>query len=65
VVLISGFTDPTDGFASLDRVINRPACNSCWNDARDRVDHKGCRWCPHRAGAPRSFACARLIIRGR
>ena len=32
VVMISGFTHPTNEFATPYRVINYHACNSCWND---------------------------------
>ena len=34
VVLISGFTHPTNEFDTPYRVINWHACNSCWNDPR-------------------------------
>ncbi len=61
VVLISGFTHPTNEFATPYRVINWHACNSCWNDARHRFDHKDFLWCPRHAGTPRQFECTRLI----
>jgi autotransporter strand-loop-strand O-heptosyltransferase len=61
VVMISGFTHPTNEFATPYRVINYHACNSCWNDPRVRFDHKDFLWCPRHAGTPRQFECTRLI----
>ena len=61
VVLISGFTHPTNEFATPYRVINYHACNSCWNDVRVRFDHKDFLWCPRHANTPRHFECTRLI----
>jgi autotransporter strand-loop-strand O-heptosyltransferase len=61
VVLISGFTHPTNEFATPYRVINWHACNSCWNDQRHRFDHKDFLWCPRHQDTPRHFECTRLI----
>jgi autotransporter strand-loop-strand O-heptosyltransferase len=61
VVMISGFTHPTNEFDTPYRVINWHACNSCWNDVRQRFDHKDFLWCPRHAGTPRQFECSRLI----
>jgi autotransporter strand-loop-strand O-heptosyltransferase len=61
VVLISGFTHPTNEFATPYRVINWHACNSCWNDPKERFDHKDFLWCPRHANTPRQFECTRLI----
>jgi autotransporter strand-loop-strand O-heptosyltransferase len=61
VVLISGFTHPTNEFATPYRVINWHACNSCWNDPRHRFDHKDFLWCPRHKDTPRQFECTRLI----
>lgn len=61
VVMISGFTHPTNEFATPYRVINYHACNSCWNDVRVRFDHKDFLWCPRHASTPRQFECTRLI----
>jgi autotransporter strand-loop-strand O-heptosyltransferase len=64
VVMISGFTHPTNEFASPYRVINWHTCNSCWNDdtapfdAADRTDFL---WCPRHKDTPRMFECSRLI----
>jgi autotransporter strand-loop-strand O-heptosyltransferase len=61
VVMISGFTHPTNEFTTPFRVINWHACNSCWNDVRHRFDHKDYLWCPRHAGTSRQFECTRLI----
>jgi len=61
VVMISGFSHPTNEFATPYRVINYHACNSCWNDVRQRFDHKDFLWCPHHKNTPRQFECTRLI----
>jgi autotransporter strand-loop-strand O-heptosyltransferase len=61
VVMISGFTHPTNEFATPYRVINYHACNSCWNDPAHRFDHKDFLWCPRHKDTPRQFECTRLI----
>lgn len=61
IVMISGFTHPTNEFHTPYRVINYHTCNSCWNDVRVRFDHKDFLWCPRHAGTPRQFECTRLI----
>jgi autotransporter strand-loop-strand O-heptosyltransferase len=61
VVMISGFTHPTNEFATDYRVINYHTCNGCWNDVRHRFDHKDFLWCPRHANTPRQFECTRLI----
>ncbi len=61
VVMISGFTHPTNEFETPYRIINYHACNSCWNDPRHRFDHHDFLWCPRHAGTPRQFECTRLI----
>lgn len=61
VVLISGFTHPTNEFATPYRVINWHACNSCWNDPRERFDHKDFFWCPRHKDTSRAMECTRLI----
>jgi autotransporter strand-loop-strand O-heptosyltransferase len=61
VVLISGFTHPTNEFTTPYRVINYHACNSCWNDPLVRFDHKDFLWCPRHKDTPRQFECTRLI----
>jgi autotransporter strand-loop-strand O-heptosyltransferase len=61
VVMISGFTHPTNEFATPYRVINYHACNGCWNDPHHRFDHKDFLWCPRHANTPRQFECTRLI----
>ncbi len=61
VVMISGFTHPTNEFFTPYRVINYHACNSCWNDVRHRFDHKDFLYCPRHANTARQFECTRLI----
>ena len=61
MVMISGFTHPTNEFSTPYRVINYHACNSCWNDPHHRFDHADFLWCPRHAGSPRQFECTRLI----
>ena len=61
VVLISGFTHPTNEFATPYRVINWHVCNSCWNDPKLRFDHKDFLWCARHQGTARHFECTRLI----
>ncbi|TWA73515.1 autotransporter strand-loop-strand O-heptosyltransferase [Azospirillum brasilense] len=61
VVMISGFTHPTNEFNTPYRVINYHACNSCWNDPRVRFDHRDFFWCPKHKGTPQHFECTKLI----
>jgi autotransporter strand-loop-strand O-heptosyltransferase len=61
VVLISGFTHPTNEFATPHRVINWHACNSCWNDPALRFKHDDFMWCPRHQNTDRHFECTRLI----
>jgi autotransporter strand-loop-strand O-heptosyltransferase len=61
VVMISGFTHPTNEFETPYRVINWHACNSCWNDVRHRFQHHDFLWCPRHAGTERQFECTKLI----
>jgi autotransporter strand-loop-strand O-heptosyltransferase len=61
VVMISGFTHPTNEFFTPYRVINYHACNSCWNDPGHRFDPKDFLWCPRHADTPRQFECTRVI----
>ena len=61
VVLISGFTNPTNEFYTPYRVINFHACNSCWNDMRIEFDHYDFLWCPRQKGTDRQFECTRMI----
>jgi autotransporter strand-loop-strand O-heptosyltransferase len=61
VVLISGFTHPTNEFYTPYRVINWHTCNSCWNDPNHKFDHHDFLWCPRHAGTAQQFECSRLI----
>jgi autotransporter strand-loop-strand O-heptosyltransferase len=38
VVMVSGFTHPTNEFSTPYRVINWHTCNSCWNDPSLRFE---------------------------
>jgi autotransporter strand-loop-strand O-heptosyltransferase len=60
-VLISGFTHPTNEFTTPYRVINWHACNSCWNDPKERFAHTDFMWCPRHQNTPRHFECTKLI----
>ena len=61
VVMISGFTHPTNEFDTPYRVINYHSCNSCWNDQTIRFNHQDFNWCPRKAGTPDQFVCSRSI----
>jgi autotransporter strand-loop-strand O-heptosyltransferase len=61
VVMISGFTHPTNEFATPYRVINYHTCNSCWNDPREQFDRHDFMCCPRHKNTPRQFECTRLI----
>ena len=61
VVMISGFTHPTNEFATPYRIINYHTCHSCWNDMRVDFDHYDFLWCPRHKGTDRQFECTRLI----
>ncbi|APH53695.1 Glycosyltransferase [Granulibacter bethesdensis] len=61
VVMISGFTHPTNEFHTPYRVHNWHTCNSCWNDGSIRFDHHDFMWCPRQKDTPRQFECTRLI----
>ncbi len=61
VVLISGFTHPTNEFTTPFRVINWHTCNSCWNDPAERFKHDDFMWCPRHKDTTRQFECTRLI----
>ncbi|CAI3960065.1 ADP-heptose:LPS heptosyltransferase (RfaF) (PDB:1PSW) [Commensalibacter communis] len=61
IVLISGFTHPTNEFYTPHRVINWHTCNSCWNDPKERFDHFDFLWCPRHKNTQRQFECTKLI----
>lgn len=64
VVMISGFTNPTNEFYTPYRVINFHTCNSCWNDMRIDFDHYDFLWCPRQKDTERQFECTKLITGG-
>ena len=61
VVMISGFTHPSNEFETPGRIINWHTCNSCWNDPRERFNHHDFLWCPKHKDSERQFECTRLI----
>ena len=61
VVMISGFTHPSNEFETPYRVINYHTCNSCWNDMRIDFDHFDHLWCPRLKNTERQFECSKLI----
>lgn len=58
VVLISGFTLPSNEFFTPYRVINYQVCHGCHNDLR--VDDKH-NFCPYHQGTERELECSRMI----
>lgn len=61
VVMISGFTLPTNEFYTPYRVFNRHVCNGCWNDQTLRFDNRDFMWCPRKADTPEQFQCSTSI----
>ena len=61
VVMISGFTDPVNEFATPYRVQNPRACHGCWNDMRCEFDHSDFLWCPRKEKPEDKFECTRAI----
>ncbi|MCX4151051.1 MULTISPECIES: autotransporter strand-loop-strand O-heptosyltransferase [Paraburkholderia] len=61
VVMISGFTLPSNEFWTPYRVINYHVCNGCWNDAALMFKHDDFMWCPRKAGTPQQFECTTQI----
>ena len=57
VVLISGFSDKWAEFFTPYRILNRNACNSCWNDASITFDRNDWMWCPRK----KDFECSKSI----
>ncbi|WP_122040194.1 autotransporter strand-loop-strand O-heptosyltransferase [Asaia bogorensis] len=61
VVMISGFTHPSNEFQTPYRIFNPHVCNSCWHDVRTPFQHDNLLFCPRHADTPRQFECTRLI----
>jgi autotransporter strand-loop-strand O-heptosyltransferase len=61
VVMVSGFTHPTNEFTTPYRIINWHTCNSCWNDPAHRFKHDDFMWCPRHKDTARHFECTKLI----
>lgn len=64
VVMISGFTHPTNEFETPYRVFNTHVCNSCWHDIRHPFEHSNFLFCPRHKDTPRQFECTRHISSG-
>jgi len=62
VVMISGFTHPSNEFHTPYRVFNPHVCNSCWHDIRTPFEHGNFLFCPRQQDTPRQFECTRLIM---
>ncbi|WP_336762606.1 autotransporter strand-loop-strand O-heptosyltransferase [Asaia sp. VD9] len=62
VVMISGFTHPSNEFHTPYRVFNPHVCNSCWHDVRTPFEHGNLLFCPRHADTSRHFECTRLIM---
>lgn len=61
VILISGFTDPVNEFATPYRVQNFTVCHGCWNDMRCEFKHKEFLWCPRAKSDSGKFECTKAI----
>ena len=62
VVMISGFTHPSNEFHTPYRVFNPHVCNSCWHDIRTPFEHGNFLFCPRHQDTHRQFECTRLIM---
>ncbi|MFP3637755.1 autotransporter strand-loop-strand O-heptosyltransferase [Paraburkholderia sp. SIMBA_054] len=61
VVMISGFTHPTNEFHTPYRIASYHTCNSCWNDPKVMFSNSDFMWCPRKANTPQQFECTRSI----
>lgn len=61
VVMISGFTHPSNEFTTPYRVFNHNVCNSCWHDVRTPFKHDDHSFCPRHKGTDRQFECTTKI----
>lgn len=61
VVMISGFTHPSNEFYTPYRVFSSHGCNSCWHDVRTPFQHDDYMFCPRHKGTSRYFECTRII----
>ncbi|WP_122050501.1 autotransporter strand-loop-strand O-heptosyltransferase [Asaia bogorensis] len=61
VIMISGFTHPSNEFHTPYRVFNPHVCNSCWHDVRTPFQHDNLLFCPRHADTARQFECTRMI----
>jgi autotransporter strand-loop-strand O-heptosyltransferase len=61
VVMISGFSHPSNEFYTPYRVINFHACNSCLNDTSIEINPDEFAPCPRHSNSPRQFQCTASI----
>ena len=61
VVMISGFTEPTNEFYTPYRIFNPLVCHGCWNDMRENFDHADYDYCPKLRHKPEQFICTSSI----
>jgi len=61
VIMISGFTDPVNEFATPYRVQNSTVCHGCWNDVRHEFKHSDFLWCPRKGEPTEKFECTKSI----
>jgi len=59
VILISGFTEPSNEFSTPYRLINKDVCHGCWN--KEPFDRDNWTWCPYHEGTERQFECSKSI----
>lgn len=58
VIMISGFTDPSNEFQSnIIRIHNKSVCNSCWNDPNLFYNPTDWMFCPRN----NNFVCSKVI----
>lgn len=61
VVLIAGFSLPSEEFYTPYRVINTNVCHGCWNSTDHKFDKGNWNWCPKHEGTDRHFECSKEI----
>ena len=59
VVLISGFTKPSNEFFTPYRSINKDVCHGCYHE--EKFDRDNWNWCPYHEGTERQFECTKEI----
>ena len=59
VVMISGFTNPSNEFFTPYRPINKDVCHGCYHE--EKFDRDNWNWCPYHEGTEREFECTKEI----